>query len=143
MAVQNAEAPRRADEEACAGKEDADEKNREFALLSVEARGDGFDEPRRGENTEKTEHGSAKGEKCGNGAGSFSSFFLIVSRKKVGVNGNEGSGENAFTKKILQEVGDAQGGFEDIGRVGIAKIVGEHAIADQSRDAAQKNASGY
>jgi hypothetical protein len=42
----------------------------------------------------------------------------------------------------LEEIRDANGGFEGIGGVGIAEIVGEEAVADQAGNTAEKNAGG-
>jgi hypothetical protein len=42
----------------------------------------------------------------------------------------------------LQDVGDAEAGFEGVGGAGVAEVVGEDALADQSGDAAQEDASG-
>ena len=138
MAVEDAEAPGGSDEQACAGKEDADEEDGELALLAVEAGGDGVDEPGGGENTEENEERSADGEESRNGTGGFAGFFFVFAGEQVGVNGNEGGGEDAFAEKVLQEVGDAEGGFEDVGRIGVAEIVSEHAIADESGKAAEE-----
>ena len=132
VTVENAEAPSGPNEEAGAGKEDADKENGEFALFAVEAGSDGVNEPGSGENAEKDENGSAQGEKRCNGSGGLACFFLVVARQQVGINGNEGSREDTFAKKILQEIGDAEGGFENVGGIGVAEVVGEDTIADQS-----------
>jgi hypothetical protein len=42
----------------------------------------------------------------------------------------------------LKEIGDADSGFEGVGGVGIAEVMGEKAIANQAGDAAQENAGG-
>ena len=49
MAVENAEAPGRQHEEARAGKEDSDDRDRQLALFAVESGSDERDEQRRGE----------------------------------------------------------------------------------------------
>ncbi|MGB9405067.1 MAG: hypothetical protein WCA98_16140, partial [Candidatus Acidiferrales bacterium] len=99
-------------------------------------------EPGSGENAEKDKSGSGEGEKGKDRAGSAIRFFLIFSSKERGINGNERGGENAFAEEILEEIGDADGGFESVGGVGIAEIMGEEAIANQSGDAAKKNSGG-
>jgi hypothetical protein len=41
----------------------------------------------------------------------------------------------------LQEIGNAEGGFENVGGIGVAEVMGKDAIADQAGDAGEKNAS--
>ena len=142
VAIEDAETPRGGDEQTCAGKKDADEEDGEVAFFAVETGGDGVDEPRRGENTEEDEERGAEHEERGDGTGSFACFFFIAAGEQAGVDGNEGGGEDTFTKKILQEIGNAEGGAKGVGGVGIAEVVGEDAIADQSGNAAEKDASG-
>lgn len=108
----------------------------------MESGSDGFNEPRSGENTEKNEERGAESEKGRDGAGGLRRFFLVAPSKKVGVDRNERSGEHAFTEKVLQEVWDAEGGFEDVGGVRIAEVVGEDTVANESGHAAEKDACG-
>ena len=105
----------------------------------MEAGGDGFNEPGRGEYTEENKDRGAESEESGNRTGGFACFFLVVAGKKIGVDGDEGSRKDALTKEILQEVWNSQGGFEDVGSVGIAKVVGKNTIADESGDTAEEN----
>jgi len=132
VAVEDAEAPGGSDEKACAGKEDAHEEDGEFAFFAVEAGSDGVDEPGSGEDAEKNKDGSAEGEKRGYGTGGLAGFLFVVgiAGEQAGVDGDEGGGEDAFAEKILEEIGDAEGGFENVGGIGIAEVVSEDAVAD-------------
>jgi len=114
VAVEDAEAPGGGHEESCAGEKDADENDGEFALFTVKAGGDGVDEPGRGEDAEKDEEGSGKRKKSSDGAGGLAGFFLVIAGEKVGVDGDERGGEDAFAKKILQEIRNAKGGFKHV-----------------------------
>lgn len=117
VTVENTEAPSGSNKEAGAGEEDAHEKDGKFAFFAAESRGDGFNQPRSGENTEKYEHRSAQGEQSGDCAGRFARFFLIAACKQAGVNGNEGGRKDTFAEKILQEVGNAESSIEGVSDV--------------------------
>src|SRR5579862_5977564 len=97
-------------------------------------------QPRCAEDAEKHENGSAEAEQGRDGASSFAGFLFITTREQLGINRDERGGEYAFAEKILQEIGNAEGGFENIRSVGIAKIVREDTIADQAGYAAEENA---
>ena len=60
-----------------------------------------------------------------------------------GIDGDERSGEDAFSEEILQNIGNAEGGAEGVGGVGIAKVVCEDAVAHQPDQAAEKDTDGY
>src|SRR5580704_5767716 len=107
----------------------------------METGGNGVDEPGSSEYAEEDEERGAEHEERGDGTGGFACFFFIVAGEQASVDGNEGGGEDAFTKKVLQEIGNAEGGAKGVGSVGIAEVVGEDAIADQSGNAAEENAS--
>src|SRR5208337_1703036 len=98
VAVQDTKAPGGADEQARAGKEYAHKENGELALFTMEAGGDGVNQPRGGENAEKHKHRSAEGEKRGDGASGLARFFFIVAGQQTRINRNEGSGKHAFAK---------------------------------------------
>lgn len=142
VAVEYPEAPGGTNQQAGAGKEYANNKDGEFAFFPVETRDDRVDEPRRSEDAEENDHGGAEGEESGDCASGFPGFFLIAAGQQVGIDGNEGSREDTFTEKVLQEVGDAECGFEDVGSIGIAEVMGEDAVADQSGNAAEEDAGG-
>jgi len=142
VAVQDAEAPGGGDEESCAREEDANEKDGEFALFAVEAGSDGVDEPWRGEHTEQDQERGRKCEESGNSTRGFAGFFLVVTGEEIGIDRDKGRGEDTFAEKVLQEIGDAEGGFEDVGSVGIAEVVGENAVANESGNAGEKDAGG-
>ena len=107
----------------------------------MEAWGDGFNEPGSREYSDEDKNGSAESQKSGDSTGGFASFVLVVTREKTGINRNEGGGEDAFAEEILKEVGDTEGGSENVGGVRVAEVMGEDAIADQAGDAAEENAS--
>ncbi len=142
VAVENTEAPGGSDEEAGAREEDAHKENGELAFFTVETWGDGFNQPRSREHSEKNEHRSAKREQSSDGTGGFARFFLIAAGKEVGVDRNEGGGQDAFAEEILEKIRDTESGFKDVSGVGVAEIVGEDAIADKSSDAAEEDAGG-
>jgi hypothetical protein len=136
MAVEHAKAPCGGDEQTGSREQNAHEENGKFALFAVKAGSDGIDQPGRSEDAEKHDNGSAETKQCRDSASGFASFLFVASSKELGINRDERGGEHAFAKKILQEIGDPEGSFENVRGVGIAEIVGEDAIADQSGYAA-------
>ena len=68
---------------------------------------------------------------------------LLAARKKIRIDRDEGSRQHTFAEEILQKVGDAEGGLEHVGGVGIAEIVSEDAVADQAGNATQKDTRGH
>ena len=142
MTVENAKAPSRSDEQARARKQYAYKQDRKLSLFAPESGRDGLDQPGCCENTEQNEERGAQREKRRHSAGSLASFFLVAAGKKIGIDRYEGSGKLAFAEEVLQKVGDAQGRFEHVGGVGIAKIVGEDTVTDEAGDAAEEDACG-
>lgn len=137
VAVEDTEAPGGGDEKSGTGKKDADKKNGEFAFLAVKAGSDGIDEPGSGENPKHNEDRGAESDKSRNGAGSFAGFFFVLAREKVGIDGDEGGRKDAFAEKVLQEIRDAEGGFENVGSVGVPEIVGKNTITDEPGETAE------
>ena len=91
----------------------------------------------------RTSARGTEGKKSGDGAGGFAGFFLVAPGKQLGIDRDERSGEDTFAKEILQEIGDSEGGFEDVGGIGIAKVMRENAIADQASDATEENSGRH
>src|SRR5262249_43161460 len=142
MTVENAKTPSGGHQKSRARKKNANEENGEFAFFAMEAGGDGVDQPRSGEHTQENQERGAKREKSGDGTCGLASFFFVFAGKKIGVNRNKRGGENTFAKKILQEIGDAEGGLEDVGGIGIAEVVGENAVANEACNTGEKDSSG-
>ena len=64
-------------------------------------------------------------------------------REELRVDGDERRGEDALAEEVLQEVRDLERGLERAGRGGVAEVVREDALADESGDAAQQDARGH
>ena len=142
MAVQHSKAPGRKNQQARGGEENSDETNRQLALFAVKSGSDEFDEPRSSEDANQDERRCRESEKRENCTGSFLGLLAIVAGKKLGVDGNEGRGQNAFAEKILQKIGNADGGFEGVGGVRVAEIMGEEAVANEAGNAAEEYSGG-
>ena len=136
MTVENAKAPGRGHKQAGAGEKDTHQRNGQFALLSLETGSDSVNEPGCCENAQKNQQASGKRKQSGHGAGSFPGFFLVAAGEQVCVDGDKRGGQYALAKKILQEIRDAKRRFEDVGGIGVAEVVGEDSVADESSDAA-------
>ena len=117
VAVQHTQAPRGQREQSGARKQDADDVDRQLALLAPETRRDDRDEKRRGDDADEHEHGDDEREQRGHRAGDAIGLAPIAAREQRGVHRNERSGERAFAKQILQNVRNAERRGECVGGV--------------------------
>ena len=91
------------------------------------------------QDTEQNEQRGAQGEQSRDGAGGLARLLLVLAGEQVRVDGNEGSGQHPFAEQVLQDVGDAERGLEHVGGVGVAEVVREHPVTDESGDAAEED----
>ena len=143
MAVQDAEAPGRHGEQPRAGKQDADDPDREVALLAVESRRDRRDEQRRRDDADEHEHRDDEREQRGHRAGHAVRFAAIAAREQRRIDRNERSRERPFAEQVLQEIRDAERRRERVGGVvAEAEVVREDALANEASQPAQENSGG-
>ena len=142
VAVQDPEAERREDEQRRSREEDADQQDGERALVAREAGSDGVDEERRRGDADHRERGGDDGEQSGDGAGDLARFLLVALRAERCVDRDERGAEDAFPEKVLEEVGNLEGGVVRVGRVGGAEVVPEDALPDESRETAEEDPGG-
>ena len=140
MAIEDAQTPRGKDEEAHPRKHDLDEMDGEDAEVAVKAGGDEVDEHRGQQDAEENDDADANGKQAGDDAGDTTRKVDFTFGQESGVDGDEGGGEDAFAQKVLEKVGDLEGGGERASRLGIAQVISEDARAHEARNTAQKNA---
>ena len=141
MAVEHAQAPRGKDEQPGAGKQHADDLNRERALLARESRSDDRDQRRRGEDSGEHDGGHDERKERGDCAGDPVGFAPLAARDERGVDGNERRRQRALAEQILEEVGNPERGVERVGRVGLQpEVVRENPQPDEARQAAAQDA---
>ena len=139
MAVEHAEAPRGEHEQPRAGEKYLDEPDRPFAPFAFEAVSDETDQIGRRQNSDEDKDGSDEREQGEDCSGDAACFPLVFVREQLGVDRDERSGERAFAEDVLEEVRDFEGGVEGVFGGGVAEVVGEDALADESDDATEKN----
>ena len=140
VAVQDAEAPGREDEQSRAGKEDANQLNRQLALVALEAGRDRVDQQRRREHAQQHQHGDEQREQRADSAGDAVCILSLAARDERRIDRNERRRQRAFTKQVLQEVRNAERGTEGVRVAAKPKKVREDALADQTRQAGDQNA---
>ena len=143
MAVEDAQAPRRKDEESGAREEDPRELNREVAPLARESSGNQGNQEWREEHTGKHDDCGREGESYRHYAGKPVRFLLFVAAEETGIFGNEGRRENAFAKQILQQVGNPDGGVERVGGERAAEVEREDLVPDEPGYATEKNPGAH
>ena len=124
---------------ACAGEEDSHQSNCQFALFAVKTRRNQIEQVGRCQNSDQHEDRGSQRQQARHSAGRTSRLFVFLACEKASVNGNKRSGQHAFSEQVLKEIRDAKGGFERVGCVGVAEVMRENALANQSRDAAEEN----
>ena len=74
---------------------------------------------RRRHHAERDQHRDHQREQRADGARDAVGFLAIAVRQQSGVDRDERAGERAFAEEILKNVGNAKGGVERVGRVGL------------------------
>ncbi len=142
VAVEDAEAPGREHEQGRAGKEDADELDGKQARLALEAVGDDVHQRGGEEHTQQHEHRSDENQDGEDGGGGAGGLLVALFGVQARVDGDERCRKNAFAEEVLQHVGDAEGRLEGVGSHGVAEVVGEDALADESDELGEQDAGG-
>ena len=142
VAVEDAEAPGREHEQGRAGKEDADELDGKQARLALEAVGDDVHQRGGEEHTQQHEHRSDENQDGEDGGGGAGGLLVALFGVQARVDGDERCRKDAFAEEVLQHVGDAEGRLEGVGSHGVAEVVGEDALADESDELGEQDAGG-
>ena len=142
MAVENAKAPCRQDEEPRSWKEDAHDGNREIALLTVKSRRNQGDEQRGRYDAEEHEPCRYERKQRTNSAGHTPGLYPFVACDKGGVHGNERRRQRAFPEQILKKIGNAERRHKGVGRIGQPEVSSEKSLSDETGEAAAENAEG-
>src|SRR5262249_51817449 len=105
MAVEHAEAPGGHREQAGAGEQDADDPDRESALLAVKPWRDQRDEERRRDDADEHEQRDDERQQRRDGARDTIGLAAIAAREQRGIDRNERRRERALAEEILQDIG--------------------------------------
>ena len=140
VAVEDAEAEGREDEEAGSGEEDPDEPYRQLAPLAREAGREEVDEEGRREDAERGEEDGEEREERPGGPRRPPRLLHPPLAEEAGVDRDERSRERAFAEEVLEDVRGAQRRPEGVGRHRAAEVVGEDALPNEPREAAQEYA---
>ena len=142
VAIKNAKTPCGENKQPHSGKHDLDKVNGQFALIAVKKPGGdqihhvGRDKDAKEDDCTLTAERQQAGNDAGNTAGEFGFAF----GEETGIDGDEGSGEDAFAEEILEEIGDLERGAECVGGIGEAKVVAEDAGAEETGEPAEEDA---
>ena len=118
MTVQNAETPRRENQEAGTWEEQRHQANREVALLSAEPGRDDRGERTGGQHPDQHDHGGAAGKEAEGRIGQMRGLRVFAQASQARVYGNEGGRKDSFAEKILKQIGNAKRRVERVGEVG-------------------------
>ena len=135
MAVENADAERRQDQKRDAGKENADEHDRERARRAGKAGRDQIEQPRRREPAEQGENAGDERQEAGDRARHTPRLVILATRSQGRVNRDERGREHALAEQVLQEVRDADGGGVRIRGRRRSEVVPQHALPHEPREA--------
>ena len=143
VAVQDAETPRRQDQQVHARKQDLNNVNRERSEfgLAMETGRDEIHEERSGADTEQGDHADGEGKQARDNARDSSGEFRAPFHEEARIDRDERGREHSLAQQVLQGIGDLNRGPERSGGIGVAEVVGENALANESRDPAKENAS--
>ena len=142
MTVEDAEEPRRHHEQARAGKQDAHDLNRQVALVALEAGRDHVDEIRRHQHADRDQHRHANGHDRADAPCEHVGGFGVALAEQFAVNRNERRRQHALAEQVLQDVRDAEAGFERVGRGRVAEKMREDAVAHEAGNPAEQYADG-
>jgi hypothetical protein len=140
VAIEDAEAPRRQHQHADAGKQHADDLDRQEPLVAVKTRRDRADEERRRHDADQNEDGDDEREQRRDRAGDAVRLAPFTACEERRVDRDERRGQRALAKQVLQHVRNPQRGVERVGGIVTQpEIMREHALADQASDPAEQN----
>jgi hypothetical protein len=117
MTVQDAETPGRQDQQSGAWKEDTHDVYSKFPFLTSETGGERAYQQRRSEDSNEDENGYYQGQDSSYGSGNLIGLCLPTTPEERRIYRNERRRKRAFPKKILQEIGDAEGRVKSIGSI--------------------------
>ena len=139
VAVEDAEAEGREDEEAGAGKEDPDEPDRQLAPLPGEAWGEDVDEERRRQDAQCRQENRQERQERSDRTCRAARLLLLPLCEKARVDGDERRRQRALAEEVLENVRGAERRPEGVRRQGAAEVVGEDPLADEPREPAQED----
>ena len=119
MAVQDAQAPCRHDQQRRSGEENLYQPDRELAGFAVETGHDDVDQPRGGEHSCQRDQRRNQEEDGKDRFGQLIGFLVPLFRPQASVHGNKRSGKDALAEEGLQEVWNAKSAAERIRSIGI------------------------
>ena len=100
-----------------AGEEHAHQVDGQLELLAAEPRRDNGGQGGRGEYADEDQARHRESEQAEDGGGDPVGLVFCFMGKQIGVDRDKGGREGPFAKEVLEEVRDAEGGPERIGRV--------------------------
>ena len=142
MAVQDAEAPGREDEQAGAGNRILTIAIVSAPLFALESGRDQRHEQRRGEDAEQYEDRRDEREQCGDRSGHSRGLLMLLTRDERRIDRNKRRRQRTFAEQVLQKIGDPEGRHERVGRVGEAEVLSEESLADEAGEAAAEDPEG-
>jgi hypothetical protein len=117
MTVQDAKTPGRQDQQSGAGKQDTDDLYRKLPFLTHETGSECAYEQRCGDEAGEDKNGYHQGQDGAYGSGNLIGLCLPTTPEERRIYRNERRRKRAFPKKILQEIGDAEGRVKSIGSI--------------------------
>jgi hypothetical protein len=140
VAVQDAEAPRRQDEQRHAREEHAHQHDGERAPLAVEAGREEIDQQRRRRDAESDERGHRQRERGAHRARDAPRAGDVALGEEPRIHRDERRREHALAEQVLQQVGNAERGLQRVGDGGVSEVVRQRALAHEAGDAAREDA---
>src|SRR5207253_7027412 len=142
VAVENPQTPRRQHEQTDAREKNPNDDDRQLARVAFETRRDHDEQPRREQDADEDQNGDRQSQQRSNDAGHAARELLLPFGQQARINRDERGRKDAFAKQVLQKIRDAIGGREDSRGVGIAEVIRENFLADESRQTDQQNSGG-
>ena len=84
-----------------------------------------------------------EGEQAEDGGGDHVRLVFRLMGEQTGVHRDEGGRERPFAEEVLQEIRDAEGGPEGVGRIGASKVMRKDAVPYKTGDAAECDAQRH
>src|SRR5690242_4429450 len=106
----------------------------------MEARSNCVNDVRSSYYTDKHQRRCDDCQQSGDGIGHLAGLFLLTQGSQSGIYRNERCGKDALSKKVLQEVGNANCGTEDVCDIGTPEVASQKVLSSQSGNLAEKNA---
>ena len=141
MAIEHAQAPRGQHEQPGAGKQDPNKLDRQVALVARKAWRNRGNQHRRREYSGHHQDRDDEREKRTDRACDPVGVLALAARDERRVDRDEGCGERAFAKQILEKVGNAKRRVEGVGGVGLkSEVVRKDLEPDQPGETTDENA---